>query len=106
MAVPSRLFDARTFVVVSTRYVVPPSRMQQEPYYEIKVACDFDPDAPRMVVVTRDEELYTRAAFAEGYDDRFSVTWRVLQGTCRSYDLLESLEPVPLPRHAAAEEAR
>lgn len=44
--------------------------------YELELASDLDLKAPRTVLLTRDDAIYTMAGVAEGYPIYFDATYR------------------------------
>ena len=71
-----RPISPRTFVVVATRYVVPPTRAAEQPFTEIVIGSSQDPDALRTIVITRDDALAQRAIALEGTDARVTAVFR------------------------------
>ena len=70
---PHAILVRPTFVVVQTYCVQPPRRRRQAPYYEIVLASDNGVDAPRTILITRDEAVYRQALDAEGTDQVFTL---------------------------------
>jgi hypothetical protein len=81
----------RSFVIISTRYVVPPRRFQETPYLEIIAGPNYDDDAPRVTLITRDETLADRAIALEGFDERVVLTWKKTQVRSRPRLVLEAI---------------
>ena len=79
-------------VLVVDTYVVHERRLGQF-FYELHLAPDREGDAPRTILVTRNEEAYELALAAEGTPARFTATWH--RGTrngskpCQVLDRLE-----------------
>ncbi len=68
--------------------------------YEIELSPDLDATAPRTVLVTRDPEIYTMAAVAEGYPIHFDATFH--QGRRRNgrrCEVLDTLIPAGTGSH-------
>jgi hypothetical protein len=87
----------RSVLVLDTYYVPGPLPGDERgAHYQIIVAPDGTREAPRVVMLTRDRELYARALAAEGRADRrFDCRWRVTRradGTyCRWLDELREV---------------
>lgn len=61
-------------------------------HYEIHLAPDADGDAPRTVLVTRDERNYKTALDAEGTPARFTATWHRAARNGKPYQVLDRLQ--------------
>jgi len=68
----------RNVYVVET-YAIGLAGMAGIQYYEIHVAPEPDPEAPRVAFMTADPRVYALAAEAEDYDRRFDVTWHRIE---------------------------
>lgn len=79
-------------LVVQT-YVVPTKDRVTTDHYQIHLAPDDSPDAPRTVLVTRHVEAYVLASVIEGTGARVNARWHhgVRDGKrCMVLDLLET----------------
>jgi hypothetical protein len=82
----------RSLVIVDTKYVKP---FGEAAFAEITAAPDHAADAPRTVLLTRDDGAADRARAAEGSDQRFAITWRpARRRTGRACLMLERFEPL------------
>lgn len=80
-----------TYVVVETRFVVPPLKFGEDPYTEIVVGQSHDADARRLVLVSRDTAIIARALLLEGSDQRVALTWHTEGGGRRQRLVVESM---------------
>jgi hypothetical protein len=81
-------------VVVQTYFVTPPPRFDEAPFYEVILAPDLARDAPRTVLITRDETLYDQAVDAEGTDRQFIIRRHPERGSRRTRLVLDALSEV------------
>jgi hypothetical protein len=78
---------SRTFVIVSTHWVVPPQRFRERPYDEIVAGQSHDQDAARVTLITRDPALIDQVLQLEGSDQRVALTWHPIVTTRRRLEL-------------------
>jgi hypothetical protein len=82
----------REGLVVQT-YVIPKREdLRSISHFEIHVAPDAAPNAPRTVLITRDLELYGRAASLEGTDAVVVAHWHFAQRAGKRCLVLDALE--------------
>lgn len=93
-ALPSKTHVTRNVLVVNSA-VICRARHSEPDYYELHFAPDPAPDAPRTILLTRDQTLYERALKAEGTWFRFDVSWHhALLGTRKRCMVLDALTEV------------
>jgi hypothetical protein len=80
-----------TFVVVDTRYVVPPRRWNEPPYLEIVAGQSLEPDAARVTLICRDADLIAHVLQLEGTEQRVGLTWRTEPAPSRRRHVLEAI---------------
>jgi hypothetical protein len=61
-------------------------------HYEIQIAPEPDPEAPRVSLITTDVEIYKRAHAAEDRDRQFDVIWHRIETSFGIRYLIERFE--------------
>lgn len=82
-----------SMLVVNT-LVVPTTDRVTTSHYEIHLAPDDSPDAPRTVLLTRDWSAYVLAAAVEGAGARVNASWHYAQRDGKRVAVLDALETV------------
>ena len=90
-ATADRAVVTRSVLVVQT-YVVPGPDRLTTAYYEIHLAPDADPNAPRTVLLTKDAVAYEFALAAEGRACRLTASWHHARMGTRRVSVLDTLE--------------